>query len=95
MDTTQKIKQLIAEKKFEEAGALIKEAIQQPMTEKERGDALMGSASMYLKLSNMVSQGYKDALKEAIQNVKALNATETKVKEKISLAEVREILNAE
>jgi hypothetical protein len=90
----QDIQKLINEKRFDEARALIKSAATQKMTEKEKGAALTGVAAAYMEMTNAINKGYRDALKEAIESVRKLNASESKSKEKLQLAEVRGKLNS-
>lgn len=95
MDTQiQDIQKLIDEKKFEEAAALIKAATHEQLSGKQKGELYAGLASVYMKLTNAVNAGYRDALQEAIESAKKLQKVEVGVKEKISLAEVREKLNS-
>ena len=86
------VQQLLKDKKYDEARGVISAAVTQKMTPKEKGAALTGTAVAFAKATNNVRAEYLDALKQAIESVKELNKTETKVKEKINLAEVREKL---
>ncbi len=88
-----KIETLLSEKKYDEVRSLISSAVSTEFSSEERGAALTGLAQVYMELSNAVNLRYRDALKEALAGMKALNKAEAKSSENIKLAEVRESLN--
>ncbi len=71
---------------------MIKDAVSEPMTPPQKGAAMVGAATVYMRSKNAIQQEYLAALKEAIQNIKKLNKKEVEVKEKLDLSEVREKL---
>ena len=88
----QKIDPLLKDKKYDEARKLISDIAAEKMTDKEKGAALVGMASTYMKISNNASLEYKEALAQAIAGFKAINKGETKVNDKLKLEEVRKDL---
>jgi len=86
----QQVETLLKEKKYDEVCALIKGAAEAPMTDKEKGAALVGIASVYMDVSNSIGAQYRDALDEAIAGMKAINVAETDMGDKIKLASVRQ-----
>ena len=84
-----KLEALLAEKKLAEAGVLIREAVNAPMTESEKGSALVNYASVYMEAMNRINAEYKAALEEAVKGMKKIDASAAKSADKAKLAEVR------
>jgi hypothetical protein len=87
-----KLEALLADKKFDEAKAVINSIISAKMTESEKGDALVGMSSVYLDIMNSINAKYESALNDAIAGMRAINKAESKMNDKIRLAEVKESL---
>ncbi len=85
----QNLTQLIEEKKFDEARAVISAAVQSDLTDDEKGAALTGLATVYLRMSNAISQKYIDTLKETITALEHLKKAELQAHDTVDLAEVR------
>jgi hypothetical protein len=88
-----KLEDLLAQKRLQEAGEIIKAAVAEPLTEAEKGAAYTGAASAYLDIMNSINVQYRDALQEAIEAIKKLNKAESGFKDKIAVAEIKEKLN--
>ena len=93
LDTTQ-IESLLAEKRYAEAKKLIQAEIAQKMADAEKGQALIGLASVYLSVSNAISEQYADALREAVASMKLIRSAQTKDAEKRRVAELKASLSA-
>lgn len=87
------IEALLIEKKYDEVRALMKELLSAKLTDKEKGAALVDYASLYMDISNAINEKYKEALEQAIQGMKEINAAESGVNDSIDLATVRNALN--
>lgn len=83
------LEKLLSEKKYEEAGQLMKLAIGEKMTDLERGDAMVGIISMYIEISNQIDERYLEALEEAIISLKKINKAENEAKDIIKINELK------
>lgn len=90
---TKKLNDLLTEKKFDEAATLITEAVSSPLSEPEKGVALVEMASAYLGTVNNVMADYRDLLKDVVEGLKKLNIADQDVDDKLKLARVRESLS--
>jgi hypothetical protein len=94
MDTEiTKLEKLLAEKNFTEAKKVIGDIVSAKMSDLDKGQALVGVASIYLDISNAINENYRATLEEAIAGMKALNSEESKVNDKIRVAELKEDLH--
>lgn len=89
----QQIEKLLAEKKYDEVKALIKEIVSAKQSDKEKGDALIDFASVYMDITNAINVSYKEALEDAIESIKAVNKSENEDIDAADLAKVRGDLN--
>ena len=89
-----KIEGLLEEKKYDEAGALIKSAFSQDIDPKERGALLFSIASVNMKVTNAINQKYKDALGKALKAMDDLNNFQSKVNDQIDLDKLHETLGS-
>lgn len=89
----QQIEKLLAEKKYDEVKVLIKEIISAKQSDKEKGDALIDFASVYMDITNAINVSYKEALEDAIESIKAVNKAEHEDVDAADLAKVRGDLN--
>ena len=83
------LEDLIADKRYNEAKALIKMAMNEPLTKEQRGAALIDFASLYMKINTAIAMEYKTALTEAVDNMKKINTAKSKIGDDIKIAEVR------
>lgn len=89
---SQKLEQYLAEKKYDEAKAMITDIVNAELTEEERGEGLVGFLSVYVEIMNRVNTQYKDVLKEILADMQGLNLAESKMTDDIKLKKVREDL---
>jgi hypothetical protein len=83
------LEDLIADKRYNEAKALIKMAMNEPLTKEQRGAALVDFASMYMKINTAIAMEHKSVLADAIEGMKRIRSAKSKVGDDIKLAEVR------
>jgi hypothetical protein len=83
------LEDLIAQKRYNEAKGLIKMAMNEPLTKEERGAALVDFASLYMKINTAIAMEYKNALADAVEGMKKINAAKSKTGDAIKLEEVR------
>ncbi len=94
MDTDIKnIESLLDEGKFDDVKAIINSIANAQFSLREKGEAFVGFASIYMDISNAINTRYRDTLQQAIAGMKELNKAEVSHNEKIKLAEVRGELN--
>lgn len=90
---TQKIEQLLSENKMDEARDYIREIIKAPLSNIDKGEAIVMYTTMYMELMNNINEEYKTALEEILAGLKAVDVAESKLKEGIELKKVRAELN--
>jgi len=90
---TKKIEELLKDKKYDEVTSLIKEMSKEELSSEENGEALVGFASIYMKIMNSINAEYRDRLKEAIEAMKLVNKSEAEMNDKAKLMEARASLN--
>jgi hypothetical protein len=88
------IETLLSEKKFDQVRDIINSVVTKKFSGAEKGAVLAGLASVYLDISNAINSRYRDALQQAVEGMKEINAAEAKSDERIKLAEVRNKLNS-
>lgn len=86
---TARISDLLAQKKFGEARAIIQEAVKSPMTKAERGEALTKLVLAYLTLTNTIDADHRDALKQAIEALKSVDAAQASAKDHVTAEKLR------
>jgi|GEM_PF-1408032 hypothetical protein len=75
--------------KIEEAKAMLETLATRELSEAEQAESKLLLARLYVKLTNAVNQAYLDTLKDAIDQLKELNAREREFIEKMKLAKTR------
>ena len=75
--------------KFEEAKQALAELSRRPLSSDEQADAKILLTRLYIKLSNAVNEAYLATLKDAIAQLKDLNAKEKAFIGKVKLVETR------
>lgn len=90
---TQKIEQLLSENKMDEARDYIREIIKAPLSNIDKGEAIVMYTTMYMELMNNINEEYKAVLEEILAGLKAVDVAEAKLKEGIELKKVRAELN--
>jgi len=83
------LESLLSAEKYDEARKVIQAAVNEKMTDEEKGAALSAIAEVYVDLMNAINTEYRDALKEAISGLKIINTAEDKAKDQAELAKVR------
>ncbi len=86
---TQKLENLLSEKKLDEARAYINELIQAPLSKEDRGAAIVLFTTTYMKIINDVNSEYKASLQEILDELKEIDKLERSTNEKIDLKKVR------
>ena len=89
----QKLETLLVEKKFDEARVLIQSTISAKSSEKEQGAMLIDIASIYMQMVNSANATYRDALKEAIEGMKKINKSESRMTDAHKIQAVKESLS--
>lgn len=88
-----KLQSLLKEKNFAEATKVIDQIVKAEMTEEEKGGMLVDMASTYMDVVNAVNEEYRDSLKEVIEGLERIKQSESRVSDKVKLAEVKQSLN--
>ena len=89
---TAHIESLLDAEKYDEAKALLDEAIRTPFSPIEQGAATVGMTRGYVDRINTINAQYRDALKIAIESIKRINKAESADIDLARLAEVRKSL---
>lgn len=93
MDTEiTKLEKLLAEKNLIEAKKVINGIVSEKMSDLDKGQALVGVASIYLDISNAINENYRATLEEAIAGMKAINSEESKINDKVRVEELKKDL---
>jgi hypothetical protein len=91
-DKIKDLEKLLSENKISEAQEIIKSIIDEKLTSKDRGEALVNIASVYLDIMNSIDEQYAEALKIAVKDLKKLDENISKDTDAEKLREVRESL---
>ena len=86
---TAHISALLAQKKYDEARAIIQEAVKSPMTKAEKGEALTKLVLAYLTVSAKIDTAHRDTLKQAIDALKNVNAAEAAARDIFAAKKLR------
>ena len=89
MDTNDTISQLIAEKKYDELRSYIATEVQKKYSSAERGQALLGLATLYIDITNAINSRHQSTLEDIAKRVNKINQTEMEVNDDIDLKIVR------
>lgn len=94
--TLNQLKQLISEKRFDEAKTALHDYINQmELTEEEKGAVLVNFTSLYMKVLSDINANYEEELDAIIAALKDLDAKESLLNDKIDLAAVRSKIKGE
>ncbi len=85
----QHIESLWTEKKYDEVRKIIAEASATPLSNKEKGAAFVGLASIYLDLVNTIKNNYCNALQKAVNGMKKIADIERQGEKKLKLKAVK------
>lgn len=86
---TARISDLLSQKKYDEARAIIQEAVKAPMTKAEKGEAITKLVLAYLTVSNQIDAAHRDALKQAIDSLKNVDAAIATAKDTMAADKIR------
>ena len=86
---TVRISDLLKEKKYDEARAIIQEAVKAPMTKAEKGEAITKLVLAYLTVANQIDAAHRDALKQAIDALKNVDTAVASAKDSIAADKIR------
>lgn len=75
--------------KIEEAKALLDKVANRELSKEEQAEAKVLMARLYVRLNNAVNQAYLDTVKESIEQLKALEAKQKALIEKVKLTKTR------
>ena len=84
-----KFEALVQAGKLQEAKELLSTFGSLPETDEEQAETKLFLADLYVRLSNAVNESYLAALDGAIKKLKALDAKEKEIDEKVTLAKTR------
>lgn len=84
MNPLNRIQQLLAEDKFEEAQALMSSVLEQPLSAGERGAQALSLISTYVQVMNAINSRYEQALKAAIEDLDAAREVNELLSQKVS-----------
>ncbi|MDB5259767.1 MAG: hypothetical protein JWO73_975 [Candidatus Taylorbacteria bacterium] len=80
------------EGKTEEARKLLAAAVSEPLSDEEKGRALVSLAMLYIEVKNKINADLLADMKKTIETLKVIGKVEFAVNDKVKLAEVRETL---
>lgn len=89
---TKLFEKYLEEEKIEEATALLKQYLTEPLTEVEQGALYAAFAMAYMKVKNEVNTEYLAQLKEIENLLKTVQKTERKIDDAMGLEQIREQL---
>ncbi|MDO8564393.1 MAG: hypothetical protein Q7R88_00160 [bacterium] len=92
-DLAQEIEQLLADGKQDEARAVLREALMQPLSDEERGALLVGFAAAYLALQSSVNEMHRDILTEEVETLEKISSLQNSIDENLALVKARQGLN--
>ncbi len=87
-----KLENLLEENDLTGARSLIAEFITQPMSEEEKGEALVNLAFIYLNICNTANEDYKAVLADALTSLKKIDKEEGKANDEIRLEKLNQEL---
>jgi hypothetical protein len=80
---------LLEEEKPQEAIALLKVYLQQPLTDEEKGGLYIAFATAYMKIKTQANKDYLAELKEIASTLKDVQKAEQQVDDAINLDQIR------
>lgn len=88
-EKTQRIEKLLEEHRFEEARTLLNELFSEEMSEDDNGRLYSEYALWYMTVMNTVNSAYRDALEEAVQDLKELEKNERIFDDQVGIAKAK------
>ena len=85
---------LMTEGKRDEVRAILQEVVNTPLSDIERGEALVTLAMLYVKVKNTTDADFLADLQKALGVLKMVNKQEQEVGDAIALEKVRKDLSA-
>lgn len=92
MTNISSISQLLKEGKQDEARAILTEAISAPLSNVERGRALVTLAMVYMGARNTIDKEFLSDIKKTMETIRAVQATERSINDGMKLVKVRQSL---
>ena len=89
MNNISSLGSLIQQGKLEEAKAVLASVVNAPLSDADRGQALVTLAMVYMEAKNKINQEFLDEIKKTIQEIKSLNKVESGINDQVDLAKVR------
>lgn len=93
LEATDKLEELLKAGKQEEAKNYLRELLQEPLSDEERGALLVGFAAAYLALQHSVNTMHRDILAEDVGALEKIGTLQHAIDEKLRLANVRSSLH--
>ncbi len=72
-----------------EAGALLADIAEKPLTREEKGAAYVGAAEVYASVAVNILENYKKSLEETVAALRSLAETERRIDERAALIKTR------
>jgi len=85
----QKLEDLMRENKLDEAREYIKQSILEPLSDVEKGEAIVLVTSAYMKLMNGINEEYRDSLQDILDELRSVDKMKEEVDQEIELKKVR------
>jgi hypothetical protein len=85
---------LMAEGKRDEVRAILQEVVNTPLSDIERGEALVTLAMLYVQVKNSIDADFLADLQKTLEALKMVNKKEQQVGDAIALEKVRKDLSA-
>ena len=89
MNPLSNLSTLIKENKLTEAKTILDGILAKPLSDKERGEALVKLAMIYVEVKNSIDREFLKSFKETMDAVKSINIVQQKIKDQRKLEEVR------
>lgn len=86
---TNKLEQLLRAREWDEARAMLEQALAAPLSYEEKGAAYTAFIATYLRVMNRIYEEYDMALSDAISTLKTIDREEQIASEEIDLARVK------
>ncbi len=85
---------LMAEGKRDEVRAILQEVVNIPLSDIERGEALVTLAMLYVQVKNSIDADFLADLQKTLEALKMINKKEQEVGDVVALEKVRKDLSA-
>lgn len=84
-----KLEDLMRENKLDEAREYIRQSILAPLSDVERGEAIVLVTTAYMKLMNGINEEYRDSLQDILDELRSVDKMKEEVDQEIELKKVR------